>query len=469
MIYSMYMNRGIRYFCFIGILVLGIISPREGALVVHANVALDNAQADKARLESELSILEKEIAQKQKELESQKGQSVSLSRDIAILTTQITKAQLDIKAKNLTIQKLGGEITKKTTKIKTLNTQIEIEKQSLAQLIRKDRELDDKTLIGVILSNETLSEAYGDVVAFSSIKEGIKDSVDEIKGIRTETETEKKSLEKKKDEEVDTKAELENAKRKVELNESEKKKLLSISKNKETEYQKVLAEKAKRRSEILAAIFNLIGGTEKINFETALAYANEAKKQTGIDPAFLLAILTQESNLGKNVGQCFLTDPTTGNGKGANTGSAQIRVMHPTRDAPVFLSITSKLGIDYTTTRVSCWITDYRYNSATKKKDLPFGWGGAMGPAQFIPSTWKMFEGRLRSLLGREANPWSPRDAFMASAMYLTDLGAVGASTSAQHRAACKYYGTGGSTCSYSNSVMKYKAGIQKNIDLLQN
>ena len=64
-------------------------------------------------------------------------------------------------------------------------------------------------------------------------------------------------------------------------------------------------------------------------------------------------------------------------------------------------------------------------------------------------------------ILGLQETP------FMASAIYLTDLGAVGISTSAQNRAACSYYGTGGSTCSYSRSVMKYKATIQNNIDLL--
>jgi membrane-bound lytic murein transglycosylase B len=95
------------------------------------------------------------------------------------------------------------------------------------------------------------------------------------------------------------------------------------------------------------------------------------------------------------------------------------------------------------------------------------GYGGAMGPAQFIPSTWKLFSSRLSAALGHYPNPWSPEDAFMASSMYLTDLGAVGESVSAQNKAACKYYGSGGSTCSYGNSVQRLKAKIQANIDLL--
>ncbi len=450
-----------RRFSFLLILVLILGAILSGK--VYADVLLENAQADKQKLEAELANLEKEIAAKQKELDKQKGQSVSLSRDISILSAQIEKSKLDIRAKNLVIQKLGGEITAKNKKIEALSTKLSKEKESLAQLIRKERQLDDKSIVSVVLSQDRVSDAYGDVVAFGAIKKGIQSSIDEITGVRTLTESERKSLEEKKNQETDTKAELENAKAKVELSEAEKQKLLTISKNKEAEYQKVLAEKAKKRSEILAAIFNLVGGNKQINFETALVYAREAQKQTGIDPAFLLAILTQESNLGKNVGQCYLTDTTTGNGKGANTGSAQKRVMSPTRDIPIFLDITSKLGLDYSSTRVSCWIPMYR-----KTDGLPYGWGGAMGPAQFIPSTWKIFETRLKNILGYNASPWNPKDAFMAAALYLTDLGARGSSASAQSIAACKYYGTGGTTCSYSSSVMRLKAGIQSNIDLLQ-
>jgi membrane-bound lytic murein transglycosylase B len=175
----------------------------------------------------------------------------------------------------------------------------------------------------------------------------------------------------------------------------------------------------------------------------------------GVDPAFLLAIMTQESNLGANVGQCYLTNPDTGAGIGKNTGAVFSNVMHPTRDVPVFLSITNDLQFNAFQTAVSCPIAGIK------------GYGGAMGPAQFIPSTWQIFADRLKAILSYEANPWSPRDAFMASGMYLSDLGAVGTSTSAQNKAACKYYGSGGSTCSYSRSVMALKAKIQANIDLL--
>jgi len=430
--------------------------------VINADVVLENAQADKAKLEAELAQLEQEIAAKQKELANQKGQSVSLSRDISILTSQIAKSKLDIKAKSLIIQKLGGEIVAKSNTIVALSSKIDSEKESLAQLIRNEREIDDKSILSLILSQDNLSDAYGDIDSFASIKQGIQDSVDQINGVKVLTESERKALELQQNQETDTKAELEAAKAKVEVSEADKQQLLSISKNKEVEYQKVLADKAKRRTEILAAIFNLVGGSTKINFQTALVYANEARDKTGIDPAFLLAILTQESNLGANVGQCYLTDIKTGAGVGANSGKVFSDVMKPMGlagrkgDIDEFFSITTSLGRDPFKTLVSCPIAGVG------------GYGGAMGPAQFIPSTWSGYESRLKAILGHDADPWNPRDAFMASALLLTDKGAVGDSASAQSRAACSYYGSGGASCGYGNSVLKLKTGIQTNIDLLQ-
>ena len=206
-----------RFFIFTFVFILAF-SPYVQVFAADS-LQLQNAQADRAKLEAELARLENEIAQKQKELEGQKGQSVSLSRDISVLTTQINKSKLDIKAKDLVIKKLGGEIVEKNKTIQSLTEKIELEKQSLAQLIRKDRELDDMSTISLVLSRKSLSDAYGDVQNFSSIKNAVKQSVDKIRGARTETQSQKKSLEEKKNKETDVKYALENEKKKVEQNE----------------------------------------------------------------------------------------------------------------------------------------------------------------------------------------------------------------------------------------------------------
>lgn len=410
-------------------------------------------EAQKAKLQAELDQLEKEIAEKQKILDGQQQKSASIERDVSILSAKIDKAKLDIKAKNIAIEKLGQEIVKKNETIGELTSKIDREKQSLAQLIRKTNEIDQSTIVHVILSSKSLSEFYSDLDSFDSIKQSVKNSVNEIKGVKTETEAEKQDLKKKQDAETDAKVAIEANKRNVEKNETEKKTLLSISKNKEKEYQQILADRAKKAAQIRSALFGL-RDTAAIPFGDALTYAVEVQKKTGVRPAFLLAILTQETNLGENVGQCLMTNLATGSGIGKNTGRPFSNIMKPGRDIPPFLLLADALGFDPKTKPVSC--------------PQAGGYGGAMGPSQFIASTWAGLTKRIAAASGtRIPDPWIPRDAFYASAIFLSDLGASGGGYSAEYEAAARYYAgsywrTRGS--GYAASVMKHAQDIQENM-----
>lgn len=416
---------------------------------------------ERAQLEAELKQLETVIAQKQIELNKQKAQTGSIKRDIDILTNQIEQAKADIKSKQLQITKIGDEIFTKIRVINDLEERQEKQKESLAELLRKTNEINNSNIVHVLLSNESLSEFYTDLDTFETIKEEMQVSFDQIRSVKDRTEQEKASLEDKKNNEVDTKVALELAKQKVEANEQEKQKLLSVSKSKESEYSAVLAERQKRATEIRTALFAL-RDAGAIPFGDALNYAEQAEKITGVRAAFVLAIMTQESNLGANIGSCYLKDPVTGSGVGKNTGTPFTNVMKPSRDVTPFLNLTSALGIDPYTTPVSCpWSGG--------------GYGGGMGPAQFIPSTWNIMKERVASAVGvKVASPWVPYHAITASSLYLKDLGANAGGYTAERNAACRYYS--GSVCIpgrtpanvfYGDQVMAKAAQIQANIDVL--
>lgn len=420
-------------------------------------------QSDKDYCKNELAQIEAQLAELLEKQKQQQKTTGTLKGDVNYLTSQINALRTKIKARALAIAQIKVNINEKINKIGSLSSKINREHQALAKLLRNTNEFDNANMMHLVLSDESLSGFYSDIESYTAIKQGIEDSLGIVRATREQTELAKRDLEAKHDAETDAKADLESAQQKVAVSEAEKKRLLSISQQTEAGYQKLAAEKKARADKIRAALFPLAGTSTKIDFGTALQYANEVSRATGIDPAFLLAVITQESNLGANVGQCYLTNQATGSGVGKNTGTPFSNVMKPMGlpgrkgDVDDFLRITSKLGRVWNTTPVSCPIAGVA------------GYGGAMGPAQFIPSTWSGYESRLRSILGHDADPWNPRDAFFASASLLTDKGAVGNNASTQHKAACSYYGTGGASCTYSNSVMRLKTGIQANIDLLSN
>ena len=455
-----------RLFLLLGIFVLFFYF----APAVH--VRADSCTTDitgksKAELAVELDACNAEITKWTNILNNARKDSASYANDVAYLTAKINAAQANIKAKNIAIANLGKNIIEKEAKITALDNKIEDGRSSLGELIRKTKEIDNYSLAEAMLSNKNLSDFFSDVDAYSATERSMAVIFAELRGNKAQTQTEKDALNKQREAEANAKAQIELAKKQVEVSQAEKKTLLAESKSKEVSYGKVLADRQAKAAQIRAILFNL-RDTGAIPFGTALQYAQEAGLKTGVRPAFLLAILTQESNLGSNVGSCYLTDLSTGDGKGANSGDPKSRVMNPSRDVPVFVDILRNIGGDPYSTKVSCW--QPIYNSSRQ----PIGWGGAMGPAQFIPSTWKLFATRISGATGSAyANPWNARDAFFASAIYLSDLGALSGSYSGEKNAACKYYS--GSSCktsyanTYGTSVMNKAATIQTTmIDPLQ-
>ncbi len=425
------------------------------ALAVDCSLAASIVtQADKDSCQNELSQIEAQLADLLNKQKEQQRQTGTIKGDITFLTTQINALKTKIKARVLVIAQLKNSIKQKVSTITSLNQKIDREHESLAQLLRNTNEFDNENFTYLILSDDTISNYYSDLESYASIKQAVKTSVDEINGIKTETEVQKKDLEVKQNAETDAKVELENVQKQVALSEASKKQLLAISKQKESEYQKLAAEQKVKADKIRAALFNL-RDSKAIPFETALAYANLASEKTGVRPAFILGIITQESNLGTDSGSCYLTNYDTGEGVSSKSGKVFKNVMKPSRDIPPFLDITESLGRDPLRTLVSCPIGG-------------IGYGGAMGPAQFIASTWQGMKDTIADALGKSnPDPWEPKDAIMASALFLRDLGAKNGSYTSEIKAACKYYGSGGSSCSYGTSVMKKTSTIQTNIDFL--
>ena len=429
-------------------------------VAVHSVQAQNLTPEERTTLQAQYDELQKEIAVQQQIIKDTQAKKNTLQGDVTLLNAQIKAAQAQINAKNITIKQLSAQIAKKNTVIGQLSDRIERGKESLASVLRQTQMLDDFSVVRVALGSESVSGFFSDLDAFTSIKTDLQTLFADIRAARAQTESEKADLAVKQNQTADAKYVVETKQKQISSDKTQKQQLLAITASQEVEYKKVLAERQAKAAAIRAALFPLRDASA-ITFENALAYAKEAQAKTGVRPALILAVLTQESNLGANVGQCYLTNDATGAGLGKNTGTPFAKVMSPARDVPPFLALGLQLGFDPHRQVVSCPIASAG------------GWGGAMGPAQFIPSTWSLYAARVASTRGVDvANPWDPQDAIMAMSLYLGGLGADAGGYTAEHRAAAKYYaGSKWATAGrgYANSVLALAESIQSNIDFLSN
>jgi len=446
----------------ITLVVLVVVGGSGFALFQYPARAQDLTPQERAALQSQYDELLKEIAVQQQIIKDTQAKKNTLQGDVTLLNAQIKAAQAQINAKNIVIKQLAAQIVKKNVVIGQLSGRIDRGKESLAAILRQTQMLDDYSVVSVALGAQDVSGFFSDLDAFTSIKTKLRDLFADIRHAKAQTEVEKADLAVKQSQTVDAKYIVELQQKKVASDKTQKQQLLAITANQETEYKKVLADRQAKAAAIRAALFPLRDAAA-IQFGDALKYAQQAQKSTGVDPALALAILTQESNLGANVGQCYLTNDATGAGVGKNTGTPFVKVMSPTRDVPPFLALSLQLGFDPHHQVVSCPIASAG------------GWGGAMGPAQFIPSTWALYAARVARGSGVSvASPWDPKDAIMAMSYLLADNGASAGGYTAQFNAAARYYaGWGGAATgagrSYASQVMAKVASIQSNIDFLAN
>lgn len=421
-----------------------------------------NKSEEKEVLEQELKELEKEISQYQDDITKTQAEKKNLENKIYVLRKKISKTGLQIDQSNLLIKDLNLQVEDTESSIEQTCLNIEDSQKKLTEILRLLYEEDQKSMVEILLNGDKLSDFFDNLAGLEAINLKNQELLKNIKSLKFQLEDQMAAI-------GEEKQGLENLVKIKTLQQQDQEEtkqeqswILTKTKGQETLYQQHLKEAEKKAAEIRARIFSLVGVSKAPTFGEAYEIAKYVESMVGIRPAFLLAVLAQESNIGKNVGQCYLTNPKTGAGVVVKTGRTLNKVMAPgppyskRNDVAVFIKVTEELGRDPYKTLVSC--------------PMSFGWGGAMGPAQFIPSTWSSYRGELSKMLGRPADPWSIQDAFLASGLYLTDYGAASQDYNKEWRSSLIYF-SGGVNLKfrfYADSVMKKATAFQKDIDQLE-
>ncbi|MHB9019572.1 MAG: lytic murein transglycosylase [Minisyncoccota bacterium] len=421
------------------------------------------AQNDEQRkqLEAQLESSYQEIAQIEATIEQYKGQGKNLESEVKRLNAQIAKLNLQVKATNLSLKKLDDEIEINNSDIKKTETDIEKNKRILSYALQNLYSSGNTSLVEVFLKNFEISDFFNDLKNLTDVQDNLRVSLEKVMGLKQDLIDQNEQLVMKKKDASSLKAYQLSQQKAVASTKTEKSNLLQATKGQESKYQELLKQTQIKAAQIRSQIFKLLGGGE-LPFGDAVKIAQLAEKATGVRAAFILSILTQESSvdsvIGANLGKCFYNDVRK-NSSGTVMSNTQ---------KPVFLALMSELNMDPAKTQVSCPITS------------DGAYGGAMGPAQFMPTTWQIYKDEVGSITGNKpASPFNNADAFTATALYLQD-GLASCKTiyktifSQENCAAAKYYAGGKwksymSVGRYGYRVAERAADFADEIDILNN
>ena len=387
----------------IGIFILGVYTPALGQFVT--------SQEERARLEKQLQEIEQQITIYENTIDDYRKQGRSLQGEIKKFNNEIGKLNLQIKAINLSLTQLDEEIKKNHQEINITENKLRFNKNALIAALQSMYEREDVSLTEVLLANPTLSDFFSGINGLLEIQDNFRLALAETVTSRNQLLDQKEKLALSKSDKLALKKYRDVERDSLTIKEGEKKDLLIKTKGQEANYQELLKQSRKTAAEIRNRIFEFLGGGQ-LTFEQAYKLSKIAGDAVGVRPALILAVLDKESALGQNVGRCSYKT-----------------AMHPVRDIPIFLGLISELGLNPDALSVSCPNSDGAF-------------GGAMGPAQFIPSTWKIYRNRVSEITANHpSSPWRNIDAFVATALYLKDSGADEQGNADRDRAAAaKYY-----------------------------
>lgn len=399
-----------KYFLLIILMLATFLVANTFSLIVAREFTCDDYGKEELtteELDQIIAICDQEIEQQRDKLKEKQEETTGVKYEIQKLDRKIKIAQSYVNAKIAKANKLKKSISKNRDDIDDLNERLKITLESLETLIRLTYQTETYTKIETVLSTGSVSDFFYNIESIRVLQKSISKEVSKTKEEKESLEDLSSELEERESAERTLALEKAVENNKIKKNKSYKNELLDILEEEEGVFKEKIKVTEEVRQRILRRKYRLASGVE-ISFGDALNLLQPYESKFEMDSAFVLAILFQESgwggNIGGNIGQCtYNQNNSHGNSKGGYTVMS-----NPQKDN--FLKIMNGLGINPESQPISCPIpSDGSY-------------GGAMGPAQFMPNTWMGIRDSAAVMLGARADDLSPfinQDAFIASAAYL--------------------------------------------------
>jgi murein DD-endopeptidase MepM/ murein hydrolase activator NlpD len=210
---------------------------------------IDDKNDEIEKLQSEIDHYQDQVAEVQDQAQTLQSALATINQSQKKLQSQITLTNKKIDRANLTIKKneeaignLGEGIISSTTALK--------------ETIRSLNQSDNQSIIELLASGGTVSDFLRDIDDVIEVQKTLKTHVITMKDTRFNLQNAQVELAKQKEEHQKLLGELADQKKIVDAQVAEKNQLLAETKNQESQYQAILADRKARVAALEAEIFN---------------------------------------------------------------------------------------------------------------------------------------------------------------------------------------------------------------------
>lgn len=203
----------------------------------------------------QIKQLDEEIKKYQSELTKVGAEAQTLSGAIQILDINQKKIQTEIKKTLASIDKTNLSINELEREIGQTNGKIGVNSDAVARTLSEINKVDDVSIVEMILGGKNISEVWNEVETMQSFQENVRERSAELGVYKDNLEGKKVEVVAKKKELTALKTGLDDQNKVLANNKKEKATLLTQTKNKESEYKKIVADKQAQKEKFEKDLF----------------------------------------------------------------------------------------------------------------------------------------------------------------------------------------------------------------------
>jgi len=357
---------------------------------------LQDNQAELSAKQDELAELDKKIKALSQKHETASNEAELAADQLAYISQQLNAAQLQYDQTLLSITVIREEISQSEEQSVVIQADIADLRLRLKEALRSLYQHERTSFLDVILGSSNLGALLSERRTYRELQQRALEQADKLHARQQDLSQHIGDLEKQQQQMQQLKELQAYQQADLSTQKTDKNNFLKLKQTDQAQYAREIATTKQTRAEIEQDLFSLQGIGVELALNDAYQSARFASSVTGVRPSLLLGIVKVETNVGESLGSGTFPDD-----------------MHPaSREA--FLRLTEKLQLDPHNTPISRRPASYQ------------GWGGAIGPGQFMPDTWERLSSRVSDLMKKPTpDPFTLTDSLVAVGIMLADRGAT--------------------------------------------